>query len=494
MNNKLIFKSFCIGLMAVFTLFACTDLEVEPTDSDFAETGDDGERIIDDAPELLNTNYSDFGAYTDQANIYALNTHTSDEMLPPTRGVDWGDNGVWRTLHAHTWDAAHSGVNGSWNQLNERVFRCNLTLAAVDATPEIVAQARFLRAFHMYFILDYFGQVPFREVDEGAEIDPRVFTPQEAFDFILTDLNEAINGLPSVGPSSDNTIANKAAANALKARLILNQEALTGTAGDYRQVIDAADAVTADGYSIEPDYFDNFNPNESSEIIFASSQGSPQNRIWMTLHYSQNPSGWNGFTTLAEFYDKLEDGDIRKTAPSPRALGEEFHGINLGFLSGQQFNDDGTETIDSRTSLPLNFSRDVPLAGASTEKGIRVMKYHPSSFGDTRYVLLRYADVVLMKAEAEFRSGDNTAALATINGLRSIRGVADLGSVDLDGILDERGRELYWEGIRRTDLIRFGRYNEAWSEKVASEPFRTKFPIPALALASNPNLVQNEGY
>ena len=493
MKNKSIFNFLFIGLVAVSMLFSCTDLEVEPTDSDFIPAVD-GVAVITGADGLLSTNYNDLGAYTDQANIYALGTHTSDEMIPPTRGVDWGDNGVWRTLHAHTWDPAHSWVNNSWNQLNERVFRCNRTLAATDITPEIKAQAHFLRAFNMFFILDYWGQVPFREVNEGAEIDPRVLSASEAFDFILKDIQDALVGLPTEGPSSTNIRANKAAANALLARLMINKEAFTGSAGDYNAVIAACDAVAADGYALEADFYDNFNPNESTEVILASETGSGQNRIWMTLHYDQNPSGWNGFTTLADFYNKFEDGDIRKSAPSPKAVGEEFHGIPLGFLVGQQVNDAGEDMTDSRTGQPLSFTPDVPLAGASTEKGIRAMKYHPSSFGDTKYVLLRYADVLLLKAEAQMRGGDSAGALATVNSLRSVRGAAALGSLDEAAMLDERGREMYWEGTRRNDLIRFGKFNDAWAEKPASEAFRTKFPIPALALASNPNLTQNDGY
>lgn len=493
MKNKSIFKFLSLGLISVSLLFSCTDLEVQPTDSEFIPSTE-GTPVITGAPELLSTNYNDLGAFTDQANIYALGTHTSDEMIPPTRGVDWGDNGVWRTLHAHTWDAAHSWVNNSWNQLNERIFRCNRTLAATDITPEIKAQAHFLRAFNMFFVLDYWGQVPFREVTEGAEIDPRVLNGSEAYDFILKDLQDALSGLASSGPSSNNTTVTLAAANALMARVMINKEVYTGSAADYSAIISACDAVTADGYALESDYYDNFNPNESTEIIFASPEGSPQNRIWMTLHYDQNPSGWNGFTTLGDFYNKFDDGDIRKGAPSPIAVGEEFHGIPLGFLVGQQVNDAGEDLTDSRTGMPLSFTSDVPLAGASTEKGIRAMKYHPSTFGDTKYVLLRYADVVLLKAEAQLRNGDSGGALATVNDLRAVRGAAALGSLDENSLLDERGREMYWEGTRRNDLIRFGKFTEAWAEKPASEAFRTKFPIPALALASNPNLTQNDGY
>ena len=493
MKNKSFIKFLFVCFAMSAFVFSCTDLSVKETDSEFIPATE-GTPQITGAPDLLATNYNDLGAFTDQANIYSLNTHSSDEMIPPTRGVDWGDNGVWRTLHAHTWDPAHSFVNNSWNQLNERIFRCNRTLAATDITPAIEAEAKFLRAFYMWHVLDYWGKVPFREVTEGADVDPRVLEADAAYDFILKDLQDALPVLPNTGPSQGNVTASQAAANAMLARLMLNKEAYTGSAGDYNAIIAACDAVAADGYAIDADYYDNFNPTGTTENIFGSPAGTGQNRIFMTLHYSQNPSGWNGFTTLADFYAKFDDGDVRKSADAPVAAGEEFHGIKLGFLTGQQFQDDGvTEVIDNRTALPLSFTPDVPLAGASTDKGYRAMKYHPSSFGDTKYVLLRYADVLLMKAEAELRGGTGDAT-ATVNSLRAMRGAADLGSATLDDILDERGRELYWEGIRRTDLIRFGKFTEAWSEKPASEAFRTRYPIPALALASNPNLTQNDGY
>lgn len=493
---KLITK---VALFSVLLMtYSCTDLEVSETDSDFIESA--GGSIDADPSELLNTNYNDLAAFTDQANIYSLYAHSSDEMIPPTRGVDWGDNGVWRTLHAHTWDASHSFVTNAWNQLNERVFRTTRTLAASGISPQQTAEAKFLRALYMHHVMDLWGVVPFREVNEGVGVDPRVLTRSEAFDYIVGDLEAALPDLPVIGPGA-NAAASQASANALLAKLYLNKAVYTSgtpegpydfSGADMDKVIEYADAVAADGYALSG-FFENFAPATTSETIFVSPTGSPQNRIWMTTHYDQNPSGWNGFTTLADFYGKFEDGDIRKGIPAA-ANGDAFSGIGYGFLIGQQYNDDGTPTIDSRTTLPLQFTPDVPLAGATTDKGIRVMKYHPSNYLDTKYVIQRYGDVALMKAEALMRKGDNAAALAAVNELRASRNAADLTTLDEATMLDERARELYWEGIRRTDQIRFGTFTEAWSEKTNTESFRVLYPIPALALASNPNLSQNAGY
>lgn len=498
MNYKTL-KFSIFALLGFFAISACTDLEPEIRDSQIREDAG-GVFVPGDPAEALVTSYKDLGAFTDQANIYALLDHTSDEMIPPTRGTDWGDNGVWRTLHQHTWDATHSYVLASWNQLNERVFRTNRTLAS-NPNDQQKAEAKFLRAFYMFHVMDLFGQVPFREVTEGVDVNPRVFSRSEAFDFITRDLEEALPKLPTGGPSATNSKASRAAANALLARLYLNKAVYkaaspsgpyTFDAADMNKVIAYADAVAADGYSLQSNYFDNFSTTANAEVIFTSAEGSPQNRWFMTLHYDQNPSGWNGFTTLADFYDKFESTDQRKgIAAAPN--GSAFSGIGRGFLIGQQYKDNGDAIINSRNGLPLQFTRDVPLAGASSEKGIRVIKYHPSNAG--QYILLRYADVYLMKAEAILRGGtSNVTALDMVNTLRTSRGATTLGSLNEAAMLDERGRELYWEGIRRTDQVRFGTWDDTWSFKTVTESFRVLFPIPQQALDSNPNLKQNDGY
>lgn len=497
-------------LSASLVFSACTNLETDEIASEVVDTS--GGAFKGDGPKLLQGLYDDMGAFTDQANLYALLEQPTDEMIPPTRGVDWGDNGVWRTLHQHTWDATHQHVLDTWNQLNQRSFKANQVLASSDpaANAQQKAEAKFLRAFMMTYIMDLYGQVPFREVTEGVDVNPKVYTRSEAFDFIIKDLTEALPDLPVKGPGKGdgatavdrNGHATKAAANFLLARLYLNKAVYkadnasgpyTFDAGDMTKVVGYVDAITADGYSLEPDYYDNFGLNASKELIFTSPSGSAQNRIYMTLHYDQNPSGWNGFATVADFYNSFEDGDIRKGTQSPKAVGQPFHGITRGFLVGQQYKDNGEILNDSRSQKPLVFTPDVPLSGAATEKGIRVIKYHPGDQGP--YIYFRYGDAYLMKAEAIMRGGSaGVSALSMVNDLRAIRGTSALGAMNEDAMLAERGRELYWEGVRRTDQIRFGTFSNTWSEKSNTEPYRVLFPIPQQAIDSNPNLKQNDGY
>ncbi len=492
---------FLLGTLSLFLFQACTDLEPEERDS-IVVIDEGGTFTPVDPSQTLASAYTDLGAFTDQNNIYALFSHTSDEMIPPTRGVDWGDNGVWRTLHQHTWDATHPAVLGTWNQLNQRAFKCNQILAS-NPNPQQAAEAKFLRAFYRFHVMDLFGQVPNREVDEGVDVNPRVLTRSEAFDAIVQDLEEALPNLPATGPVATNSSATQAAANTLLARLYLNKAVYKAAraegpyqfdAADMNKVIQYCDAVTAAGYGLETEYFTNFSTSATKEIIFTSPEGTPQNRWFMTLHYNQNPSGWNGFTTLADFYNKFEDGDQRKgNYPTPD--GSNFSGIGRGFLFGQQYKDDGSILIDTRTQKPLSFTLDVPLSGAATDKGVRVIKYHPANAG--QYIFFRYADVLLMKAEAVHRGGTDPGgqtALQIVNGLRQVRGASQLASLSDADLLDERGRELYWEGIRRIDQVRFETFDDAWESKTVTDPTRVLFPIPQQALDSNPNLTQNPGY
>jgi hypothetical protein len=141
-----------------------------------------------------------------------------------------------------------------------------------------------------------------------------------AFGAAEAGVEEALPNLPATGPVATNSGATQAAANTLLAKLYLNKAVYKSArpegpyqfdAADMDKVIQYCDAIEAAGYDLETEYFTNFGTGASKEIIFTSAEGTPQNRWFMTLHYNQNPSGWNGFTTLADFYAKFEDGDQR---------------------------------------------------------------------------------------------------------------------------------------------------------------------------------------
>jgi hypothetical protein len=336
-------------------------------------------------------------------------------------------------------------------------------------------------------------------------------TGSEAINFVITELEAIVNNLPA----EDNSwVVTQAAAHALLAKAYLNKDvyesdrqtfSLSGE--NMNKVISNCDAIISSGrFALESDYYKMFsadNENSNEFILCVHNvrgirSSGVQGRYYATLHYNQRPSGWNGFTTLADFYDSFEDGDIRQHGEVPAV--KAASGLGAGLLYGQQYDETGAELKD-RQGNPLFFTKESPIiaSGATLEtSGIRIMKYTPDYVNldspENDVALLRYADVLLMKAEALMRTGDNAAALAIVNQLRSVRNASELSSLNEDVMLAERGRELWNENWRRNDLVRFGKYLNAWSDKPASDPKYLLFPFSSGQLASNPNLQQNPGY
>jgi starch-binding outer membrane protein, SusD/RagB family len=512
-------KKILLICLAVTTLTACSKLD-EKLGSQQSTTAGGGGGVT--ATSVLASTYEAMRLpYQDQSRVWASQEHTSDECIGPTRAGDWDDNGVWRVLHSHQWDATHGFLSDTYRDLGRVVFS-GTDLLRLSPTPAQAAEARLLRAMANFALVDGWDQVPYRTNTTDPEEVPKVRKGAEAIDYIISELNAIIPDLP-VGTANK---ANKDAAKALLMKCYLNKGVYanrtspTFAPADMNQVITLADQLmnSTRNYSLSSNYFDNFAKNNdgigseniwTAENVGGSSSGNVRSRWFCTLHYNTNPSGWNGFTTLSDFYDKFEAVDKRRGGNAYPGM---TSGILPGFLIGQQFDGAGVPLKD-RKGAPLAFTRAVKAieVGNNLEvTGIRVIKY-PIDYtsGDNSnndYVYFRIADVLLMKAEAILRGGTATpnpatfggssTALGIVNYVRThpSRGATALGSLTLDNLLDERGREFYWEGMRRTDLIRFGKFSAAWQEKPASTSAQLIFPIPARSLAANPNLTQNPGY
>ncbi len=505
------FNFLTMILSLAIVSFSCTDLE--------QELGSDIPRDVANsqasAREFIDNNYSNLQSFATQDLIFALQEHSGDAVIGPTRGGDWDDNGVWRVLHLHEWSTENPYVLNTFNSLSGGVYNSIQALEFAEGSER--GEALFLQAWFVYYLFDLYGQVPFRaNLDRLTDV-PETLTGEAAVNLIVSNLEEAIDLLPET-----NTIAraNKNTARAFLAKVLINKAVyldedriapFSFDNADLNQVVSLCDAVINSGnYSLETgiNYYDNFAPNngsEGSELIFVQPNlqsqpgGNVASRYLMTLHYNQNPSGWNGFTTIADFYNKFEDGDVRKGNVDYPGL-TDVSGLKAGFLEGQQFDENGNP-LNDRNGNPLVFVADSPIitSGDILEtSGIRGVKYIPdfgnTQFPDNDYVLIRYADVLLTKAEAQFRLGQTGDALSIVNEIREARGATPLSGLTEDDLIDERGRELWWENHRRTDLIRFGKFLDAWNEKSPSDPFRVLFPIPEVAITNNPNLTQNPGY
>jgi len=513
-HNKLKFYS----LLMLFTvlLYSCTDLNIEGSDSIISETTGGGFTGVADPASSIGDLYNSFYSNLEsQENLNAMNVVTTDEQLIPTRGADWGDNGIWRQLHTHSWTPAHLFILRTWNDWNQNAFRASEIIETSSTTAAEAAEAKWQRALSMYHIMDVFGVVPFRGVDEGPEVDPKVLTRTEALDFILADLNDAIAGLPSRAAGAEAYTASKEVAKFLLAKVLLNKHIYNGSGSadnaDMLQVMTLVDEIAAQGFALEAGYFDLFATAPDSESIWTI-KSSIGNRIWNGMHYKMTApdqsGGWNGFSTLAEFYDLFEgdantnyvgDGQEERRGWVPDAGNADNttnFGIGFGFLIGQQYDETGAPLTD-RQGNPLTLKKQFPdIVGNDETTGIRIIKYHPVNGAFNQHqIAFRYSDAHLMKAEALWRSGGDPTVL--VNELRTLRGAQPITSVTEQDLIDERGRELYIEQWRRNDLIRFGQYTKDWEFKnpaAVGDETKNLMPIPASALLSNPNLVQNPGY
>lgn len=460
--------------------------------------------------------------------VFALSEVTTDERLMPTRAGDWDDNGVWRQLHLHTWNANHVQIRDAFANLGGVVFAAtDMLRPEFGATTQQQAEARFLRAFAMYWTLDLFDQVPYREPGQGVATNAAVRKGTAALDYIISEVNAVLTNLPDAPAGR----ANKDAARCLLMKCYLNRgvyanrQSPTFAAADMNQVISLADQVITGGrYRFATNYFDNFAPdntNIGTENIFTElNQGGvssgAQYDLWRFIsHYNMVPSGYNGPCALSDFYDKFGASDIRRGTVYRYTNGPANPGNrqNVGFLVGQQYNLQTDAPLTDRTGAPLAFTRNVNIieTGSNLEvTGIRPMKYPPDFINnaagtiDNDMVHFRLPDVLLMKAEAILRGGTATTAgtygntpLALVNSIRthSSRSAGALTSLTLTDLYDERGRELYLELWRRQDMVRFGTFlGPIQQGPTSSDPKYLIFPIPNQQLAVNPNLTQNPGY
>ncbi|WP_018628913.1 RagB/SusD family nutrient uptake outer membrane protein [Niabella aurantiaca] len=523
MKSKYLIYTTILGVL-IFGA-SCTKLNEE-----FRGELEEGSGGIVDPAALLTSTYSSFNTPYQQEQRWVLQEISTDAAMAPTRGGDWDDNGMHRSIHLHTWNADNGYMNNTFVSLGTLVFNATNVLR-FNPSPQQEAEARFIRAMALFDFIDLFGVAPIREGAslEDYKIAPKVMQPAEAIDFIIQELTAAMPSLPQ-GDTKSAYVASKNAARALLMKVYLNKGAFINRqspefdVADMNRVVTLAKEITASGkYSISPagKYFDNFAPDndvKSTENIFTlfnqnGVRGGNVDRTWNTIaHYNMTPGGWNGWCTLSDYYDKFGATDERRgiyydyPADTTSNRKKGYHRQNVGFFAGQQYDWKTNQPLMARnpSNAPLVFTREVSIrtSGATLETaGIRPMKYafDYASNGQRNndWVVYRYSDVLLMQAEAILRGATGTPAevLLLVNGIRAKRGAVSLGSVNLDALLDERARELYWEGWRRQDLIRFGKFLQAWQEKAADpDPKTLVYPIPSQQIPVNPNLKQNPGY
>ena len=490
-TKSLLIVGSAIGL---FTVQACTNLDEEVSDQIPQELyGKNAEQLA----TLIGPLYGGLGGYFN--NYHDLNT-TTDEQIVPTRGGDWKDGDAWKRLYQHTWSPTTDDgrFNGLWTFVYNNVTSINQQLAnpAISADKATVAELRTLRAFYHYIAMDNFGNVIIAEQLGGES--PTQKTRAEVYAYVENELLAALPDLNATVGGAQYGRMNKFVANMILAKLYLNAQVYTGIP-QWAKAIEQCDLIiNSNKFTLPANFLSTFSiTNQTSpEIILATpfdkSKKGGMNIEMKTLHYANKltynlrDSPWNGFATLAEFYNTFEEKDVRKQM----------------WIVGPQFAADGTPLLDD--GVPLAFNPEIPqfempagvvarAAGARSQK-YEIQRNNPSTDQDNDFVIFRLGDAILMRGEAHFRNGNLALALADFNTIRTIRGVDPFTTLTDDLILAERGRELAWECHRRQDLIRFGRYTAARQFKDASPETRILFPIPQSQLSLNPRLKQNPGY
>lgn len=444
------------------------------------------------------------------------------QELPTDEAVcGWSDPGI-PELHEMSWSSDNAWVKGMYYRFYFQIPLCNEFIRessddklsehgfSADDVNKIKAyryEARFLRALTYYHAMDMFGNVPFvTEADASGSFFPEQISRGDLFLYIEKELKE-IEDLMLDPDQAEYARASKAAAWTLLAKMYLNAEVYTGTPR-YNDCITYCNKVINAGYTLQPKYTELFlaDNNLSNEVIFPITSDGNFTKSWgATTFLVHAPVG--GKMKPLEFGISGGWGGYRATSAFVNQFPDTLDGRNLFFTDGQNLS--VNDTVNGVIKLSTTFTDGYAVAKWRNVTSAGVIGSDPNgTFVDTDYPMFRLADVYLMYAEAVVRggAGDQATALNLINQLRERaygNSEHNVTSLDLNFIFAERSREMYWEGTRRTDLIRFkkfsgGDYLWPWkgnAEYGTSVPsYLDLYPIPAADIVANTNLKQNEGY
>jgi hypothetical protein len=464
----------------------------------------------------------------------------SDEMVIPARPNGWVDGGIYRRMHEFKWTPDEDTGFEAWTSSYQGITNCNRLLYQIDNNlipivtnkDQTLAELKVLRASFYWILCDNFGAVPIiTKFDVPAGFTPTQSSRTDVYNFIISELT---TNVPLLSKNNDATTYgkfNQGAGYTLLAKMYLNAQVYTGTA-DWADCITACNQVINSGlYSLDPTQASVFATDNSGskEIIFAIPLDGNYNSGW-DLHtetlqpesqatYGLQASPYGGICAIPQFINSFDPDDSR---------------LKNNFIQGPQYTLAGAPligTMDKFNGKPLSFINELPGVDSSQEvHGFRLGKFAIAKgelIGMSNdFPLLRYADVLMMKAEASLRSGDaNTAATlvtqvrqrnftanpakATVTaaqlagptvydyGLRNHLATTHdvVSDIQYGRMLDELGWEFNQEGRRRQDLVRFGVFTtKSWLSHSPNGAYRAVFPIPTSALQTNSNLKQPTGY
>jgi len=470
--------------------------------------------------------------------VYDYNTFTTDEAIIPIRGGDWYDGGFWADLYTHNWAEDSKPLYDTWKYLYKVIVFSNDALTTIDKHKQLLtdeqykayrAEVRAIRALYYYYLMDMFGNIPLvTTAGESTENAEQASRP-EVYRFIVKELQEVTPLLPA-GHSNllgkNYGRVTRSVANFLLAKLMLNGEVYSDADwtdnqqpngkqtyftinGQQMNIWQACkyycDKVTDDGFTLAADYLSNFsvnNENSPENIFTIPLDKHLYKNQFQYLFRSRHYSHGGAFGTGSENGACATISTVKTfgygTSNVDKRYAYNFYSDTVRVDGNIIYLENGKPLVYMPLDVELNLTNSPYIKTA----GARMAKYEVdrNAFNDGKspdndIVLFRYADVLLMKAEAAVRNGEN--GNTELNLVRSRSGMGNR-TATLDNILAERLMELMWEGWRRNDLIRFNRFHQSYDLRTAPETEADRhtivFPIPSRALDLNEKLKQNKGY
>jgi hypothetical protein len=535
MKKLIIRLNIFVIIVTILATPSCTNLDEEVwsaiVSEDFYKT--EAELVAAMAPA-----YSALKDLIGGRGILIHEEQTTDILCPLTRDYGgWYDGGHSQRYHEHNWTPETGYITTWWSNAFNWVNRSNMLIFQFNQIetmdPELRAtftgELSILRAFGYYYLLSFFGNVP---VVDRFDVEPG-FSPsnnadfetgrKQVFDFIEKDL---MDNIPNLSAAVDQTTYgrfNKWAAMTLAVKLYMGAEVWTGTP-QWDKAINYANQIIESGYyQLEPDYFANFKQENDN---------SQENIFVVPFHETLtggNMSNW-GYVMHHHFASQATVNAPRGANNGTSAIPSHVHSFHpddvrlKGWNYGPQIRlDNGEIQLSNRPpNNPLIFTIDYvnifnpddPVVrnhtNALENNGARPRKYEINyQAGQNMHndlPVYRLADVMLLKAEALMRKNGGVATQEAVDLVNEVRSRAfedptghlfTSETLTLDDILQERAWELYYEGHRRTDLIRFDKFvRGTWEffDRSNEGDYRNVFPIPQAQINANPNLKQNPGY
>lgn len=553
------YRSLFLLLLAALSMTSCLDEHPKDQLDEDAIYGSASDIYINAVASLYNyiggANESE-GIQGTCRGIYDYNTLTTDEAMIPIRGGDWYDGGLWNAMYQHRWGADDQSLYDTWKYLYKVIVLANKSLDIISNKSALLsaaqqeeyrAEIRAIRAMFYYYAMDMFGRVPL-VLSSAEQLHSSLFQGQtdrsSIFQFVFQELQQVLPSLPDQHSNKEGNYYGRITqpvVNFLLAKLALNAEiymyddwtqgyASRPKGSDIHFSVPASDAslrngdkvdcrklnawetciyycdkLAAEGYVLESDDSFNFSThNETSkENIFTIPMDkniytNQFHYLFRSYHYTHGGVlGWGSENGTCATISTMKANHYGEADEDARC--------KMNFVAGVVKVDGHELLMDNGKPLeyqPFEVAQNLTNSKFVKTAGARMAKYEVdrTSYMDGKLqsndiVLFRYADALLMKAEAKVRNGENGDE--ELNRIRARVGMP-YRKATLDNILEERLLELVWEGWRRQDLIRFGKFTGAYDLRTPlqgeSSGYTSVFPIPQKCIDLNSELIQNKGY